>query len=156
MLKVLPLGAEADFGIFAKEARHMKTDWNLIRQMMGAAIDACERIEAAGYTEADRDASIEVGGQQVSVHDFLVSAWTLPESLRYQIIRERHDQAADLAYVPEAARILVAMAQASAELIGAGDTSPAGDGIQKMIQWFGSHAAPGIEQAIADRRGCVG
>jgi hypothetical protein len=47
------------------------------------------------------------------------------------------------------------MAQASAELIGAGDTSPAGDGIQKMIQWFGNHAAPGVEQAIADRRRSV-
>ncbi|MFK4259842.1 hypothetical protein [Agrobacterium tumefaciens] len=58
----------------------MKTDWNLIREMMGAAIDACERIEAAGYTENDRDASIDVGGQQVSVHDFLVDAWTLPEN----------------------------------------------------------------------------
>lgn len=131
----------------------MKTDWNLIREMIGAAIDACERVEAAGYTEADRDATIDVGGQQVSVQDFLVSAWTLPENLRYQIIRERHDKAADLPYVPEAARILVATAQASAELIGAGDKSPARDNIQKMIQWFGTHAAPGVEQAIADRRG---
>ncbi len=133
----------------------MKSDWNLIRGMMGAAIDACERIEAAGYTESDRDASIDVGGQQVSVQDFLVSAWTLPENLRYQIIRERHDQATGLPYVPEAARILVAMAQASAELIGAGDTAPTRDDIQKMIQWFGNHAAPGIEQAIADRRRAV-
>ncbi|HEV2570630.1 hypothetical protein [Methylocella sp. CPCC 101449] len=130
----------------------MKTDWNLIRAMMGAAIDACERIEAAGYTENDRDAAIDIGGQQVSVHDFLVSAWTLPENLRYQIIRERHDQAADLPYVPETARVLVATAQASAELIGAGEMTPAGDGIQKMIRWFGDHAAPSIEQAVAARR----
>jgi len=134
----------------------MKTEWNLIREMIGAAIDACERIEAAGYTENDRDATIDVGGQQVSVHDFLVSAWTLPENLRYQIIRERHDQATDLPYVPEAARVLVATAQASAELIGAGKFALAGDGIQKMIQWFGNHAAPGVEQAIADRRHGVG
>lgn len=133
----------------------MKTDWNLIREMMGAAIDACERIEATGYSEKDRDASIDVGGQQVSVHDFLVTAWTLPENVRYQIIRERHDQATDLPYVPEAARVLVAMAQASAELISTGDTSPAEDGIQKMVQWFRNHAAPGIEQAIADRRRAV-
>ncbi|MBN9082470.1 MAG: hypothetical protein BGP04_06940 [Rhizobiales bacterium 62-17] len=134
----------------------MKTDWNLIRAMMGAAIDACERIEAAGYTENDREAAIDIGGQRVSVHDFLVSAWTLPENLRYQIIRERHDQAADLPYVPETARILIATAQASAELIGAGETTPAGNGVQKMIQWFADHAAPGIEQAIADRRRAVG
>ncbi len=134
----------------------VKTDWNLIRAMMGAAIDACERIEAAGYTENDREAAIDIGGQRVSVHDFLVSAWTLPENLRYQIIRERHDQAADLPYVPETARILIATAQASAELIGAGETTPAGNGVQKMIQWFADHAAPGIEQAIADRRRAVG
>ncbi len=133
----------------------MKTDWNLIREMMGAAIDACERIEAAGYTEDDRDATTDVGGQKVSVHDFLISAWTLPENICYQIIRERHDRAADLPYVPEAARILVAMARASAELIGAGETAPAGDSIQKMIQWFGNHAAPGIERAVADRRRAV-
>ena len=133
----------------------MKTDWNLIREMMGAAIDACERIESTGYIENDRDATIDVGGQQVSVHDFLVSAWTLPENLRYQIIRERHEEAADLAYVPETARVLIATAQASAELIGAGETSPAEGNIQKMIQWFGTHAAPGIEQAIADRRGAI-
>ncbi|WP_343313321.1 hypothetical protein AAIB41_10560 [Brucella sp. BE17] len=37
----------------------MKADWNLIREMMGAAIDACEWIEAAGaYIENDRDATI--------------------------------------------------------------------------------------------------
>ncbi|MCZ7450230.1 hypothetical protein O8B93_21835 [Agrobacterium rhizogenes] len=130
----------------------MKTDWNLIREMMSVAIDACERIEVVGYAENDRDATIDVKGQQISVHDFLVSAWTLPENLRYQIIRERHDQATDLPYVPEAARVLVVMAQASAELIGAGDTTPTGDGIQKMIQWFENHATPGVEQAIADRR----
>lgn len=133
----------------------MKTDWNQIREMMGAAIDACERIEATGYTENDRDAITQVDGQQVSVHDFLVSAWTLPENLRYQIIHERHDTATDTPYVPEAARILVAMAQASAELIGAGETSPARDRIQKMIQWFSNHATPGVERAIADRRRTV-
>jgi hypothetical protein len=133
----------------------MKTDWNLIRSMMSAAIDACERIETAGYNESDRDAMVNVGGQQVSVYDFLISGWTLPENIRYQIIRERHDKAADLPYVPEAARILVAMAQASAELIGAGEAAPAEDGIQKMIQWFGNHAAPSVEQAIADRRRAV-
>ncbi|MNL81926.1 hypothetical protein D3C87_2091720 [compost metagenome] len=57
--------------------------------------------------------------------------------------------------MPETARILLAMAQASAELIGAGKTAPADIGIQAMIQWFGSHAAPGIERAIADRRGAA-
>jgi len=62
----------------------MKTDWALIRDMMRAAIDACERVEAAGYTENDRDASLSIGGREVTVHDILVSAWTYPETVRYR------------------------------------------------------------------------
>jgi hypothetical protein len=130
----------------------MTTDWNLIRDMMNAAIDACERVEAAGYTESDRCATINVQGRKVSVHDFLISAWTLPENIRYQIIRERHDKGANLPYVPEAARILIAMAQASAELIGAGTVAPAGNEVRSMVSWYGNHAAPHIEQAIAEQR----
>ncbi|WP_309574297.1 hypothetical protein [Rhizobium rhizogenes] len=57
----------------------MKTDWNSIRGMLNAAIDACERIEALQYAETDREAMIDIGGQMVSVHDFLVTAWTYPE-----------------------------------------------------------------------------
>ncbi len=41
----------------------MKTDWNLIREMMSAAIDTCERIEACGYSENDRDASAVLAGK---------------------------------------------------------------------------------------------
>jgi len=130
----------------------MKTDWEQIRGMMNAAIDACERIEATGYVAADRDATIDVRGQAVSVHDLLVSAWTYPENIRYQIIRERHAKEADLAYVPETARILIAMAEAGAELIQAGDAAPARENIQTMIAWFGNHAAAGIERAVSDRR----
>ncbi len=62
----------------------MKTDWNSIRGMLNAAVDACERIETLPYAETDREATTDIGGQEVSVHDFLVSAWTYPEKLRYQ------------------------------------------------------------------------
>lgn len=48
-----------------------KTDWNSIRGMLNAAIDACERIEALDYAETAREATIDIGGQKVSVHDFL-------------------------------------------------------------------------------------
>lgn len=48
----------------------MKTDWNLIREMMSAAIDKCERIEARGYSENDRDASALLARQDVSVHEY--------------------------------------------------------------------------------------
>ncbi len=83
----------------------MKTDWDLIREMMSAAIDTCERIEACGYSENDRDASAVLAGRNVSVYEMLGSAWTYPENIWYQIIRARHDNQNDLPYVPEAARI---------------------------------------------------
>ncbi|UYZ09014.1 hypothetical protein CFBP5507_14910 [Agrobacterium salinitolerans] len=51
--------------------------------MLNVVIDACERVEALHYAEADREATIDIGGQKVSVHDFLVSALTYPEKLRY-------------------------------------------------------------------------
>ncbi|HTV32940.1 MAG TPA: hypothetical protein VME69_07535 [Methylocella sp.] len=84
--------------------------------------------------------------------EFLISAWTLPENVRYQIIRERHAKGADLPYVPEAARIITSMAQACAELIGAADASPAQADIEKMIRWYDAHAIPGVKQAINDIR----
>ncbi|WP_234904904.1 hypothetical protein [Agrobacterium pusense] len=58
----------------------MKTDWKSVRGMLNAAIDACERIEALQYAETDREAMIDIGGQKVSVHDFLVTAWTARRS----------------------------------------------------------------------------
>jgi hypothetical protein len=130
----------------------MRTNWNLVREMMNAGIDACERIEATGFDEFDRDATVNVNGQPVSVHDLLISAWTYPENIRYQVIRERHDQNVNLDYVPETARILTALAQVGAELIKAGDMAQVESSVQKMVQWFQSHASPSIEQAIADRR----
>lgn len=130
----------------------MTTDWDQIPAMMNAAIDTCERIEASGYSAADRDATVAVNGQEVSVGDILASAWTYPENLRYAILRARHEAGADLAYRPETARILVAMAEAGAELIGAGETRPAARDIQAMVDWFRDHAAPSLERAIADRR----
>ena len=129
----------------------MKTDWPLIREMMNAAIDACERIEATGFEPTDRDATTTVNGQAVSVSDFLTSGWSLPETVRYSIIRARHDAGNDLPYVPETARILTAMAAASAELIGALGQNPASGDVRRMIEWFKLHAATGVEKAVAER-----
>lgn len=120
--------------------------------MMDAAIDACERIEAAGCAPGDRDATVEVGGRTVSVHDLLVSAWTYPENIRYAIVRDRHERGNDLPYVPESARILVAMAEAGAELISAGETVPAEAGIRRMLAWFEGHLPDSVEAALAGRR----
>jgi hypothetical protein len=109
------------------------TDWNTVRAMMACAIDVCEQLERAGYREAHRDLRVAVAGQTVSVQDILVSAWTMPENLRYAIIRDRHDRGADLAYVPETARILGATAAACGELLGAAEAMPAAEQIRQMI-----------------------
>ncbi|MBB3004019.1 HD-like signal output (HDOD) protein [Paraburkholderia tropica] len=126
----------------------MKTDWNLIRDVLNAAIDSCERLEQAGYAEEHRSRSVQVGGRQVNVLEFLISAWTLPENVRYEIIRARHDENLDLPYVPETARILTAVAAACAELIGAGGTPPAEPHVREMIDWYRNHFDPNVERAI--------
>lgn len=87
-----------------------------------------------------------------AIHDFLVTAWTYPEKLRYQIIRERHDTGVDLPYVPEAARILLAMSQAVSELVDAGEVTPAKQDIQQIIKWFDEDLARGIDSAVATHR----
>ena len=130
----------------------MRTDWKLVRELMMAVIDSCERIESAGYAEADRDRTVEVSGIRVSLHEFMVSAWTLPRTLRYQIIRDRHDEGRDAAYAPDAARMIVRMAEACAELVGAGDTRSAEARARAAIGWYRDHAVPHILRAmLADR-----
>ncbi|HEY4134217.1 MAG TPA: hypothetical protein VGO34_03285 [Alphaproteobacteria bacterium] len=129
----------------------MSTDWTLVRAMMESAIDACEKLEA-NVTEADRELVVEIDGRTVSVFDILVSAWTYPESLRREIIRQRHDAGLDQPYVPETARVLVNAAQACAELIGAGKSPPGEEACRAMANWYGTHALPGIEKALNARR----
>ncbi|MHC8376663.1 hypothetical protein ACYZT3_11635 [Pseudomonas sp. MDT1-16] len=126
----------------------MKTDWQQIREMMNTVIDSCEQIEAAGYCEEHRAATVAIKGVDYSVQEFLISAWTLPENIRYQIIRERHEAGSNLPYVPEAARILVAMAQAGAELVGAYDVAPAKKAIEGMNHWYKTYAVPHVTTAI--------
>ncbi|GAB2924096.1 hypothetical protein GCM10027093_74420 [Paraburkholderia jirisanensis] len=127
----------------------MKTDWRLIREVLNAAIDSCERLEQAGYAEEHRNRYVQVNGQQVSVHEFLISAWTLPENARYEVIRARHEKDLDLPYVPETARILTAVASACAELIGSGDMPPGEPCVREMIDWYRNHFDPNVQRAIA-------
>jgi hypothetical protein len=126
----------------------MKTDWKQIREMMNTAIDSCEQIEAAGYTEQYRSASVTIEGREYTVQDFLVSAWTLPESIRYKIVHDRHNKGVDLPYTPESSRIILAMAQACVELIGAKDAAPAEKPIEGMKRWFVDYAVPNLKLAI--------
>jgi len=130
----------------------MKTDWKLIREVLNAAIDSCEGLDQAGYDEEHRSLSVQVSGQQVSVQEFLISAWTLPENARYEVIRARHDKDLDLAYVPETARILTAVAGACAELIGSGDMPPAEPYMRGMVDWYRNHFDPNVRRAISTIR----
>ena len=126
----------------------MKTDWALIREAMNTVVDSCERLERNGYTERHRDLQVDVHGHPVSIHEFMISAWTLPENVRYDILRRRHDQAADQAYVPEASRMLTAMAAACAELVGAAGVPSLDEPIHRMLRWYRKHFDPYVEQAI--------
>lgn len=130
----------------------MKTDWQQIREMMNTVIDSCEQIETAGFNEDHRSATVETRGVHYSVQEFLISAWTLPENIRYQIIRERLEAGDDLPYIPEAARILVSMAQACAELVGAADTAPAQKAIAGMNHRYKAYAIPHMTTAIRQAR----
>jgi len=127
----------------------MKTDWDLIREVLNAAIDSCEGLERSGYTEEHRNQTVDVSGQQISVQEFMISAWTLPENARYEVIRQRHEKNLDLPYVPESARILVAVAAACAELIGAGEAPPAEQYMRGMINWYRNHFDPNVQRAIS-------
>ena len=126
----------------------MTTDWKLIRETMNAAIDSCERLERAGYAERHRDLKVDVRGRPVSIYEFMVSAWTMPENARYEIVRQRHEKGIDVPYIPESARILTAVAAACAELVGAGETPSVGDPARGMIRWYRNHFDPNVERTI--------
>lgn len=125
----------------------MKTDWQQIREMMNTVIDSCEQIETAGFNEEHRSATVEIKSVDYTVQEFLISAWTLPENIRYRIIRERNEAGNDLPYAPEAARILASMTQACAELVGAADTATAQKAIAGMNHWYKAYALPNMTTA---------
>ena len=132
--------------------QHLKaTDWMMVRQMMNAAIDFCEKVEASGCRESNRAATTIVNGQAVSVQDVLTSAWTYPEAMRYAIIRQRHEADDDIGYVPETARVLTAMAAACAELCGAKTSTGDAAGTAEMLRWFEMHAGETLKAALATR-----
>lgn len=125
----------------------MATDWELIRRMMAAVIDACAAMEAAGLDEKHR--ALPLSGTPATIFDALVSGWTYPESLRARIIHARHAAGADQPYVPEAARMLIAMAGAAGELVGGREAAPAEAEIAAMIAWYARISAQ-VTAAIAD------
>ena len=143
----------------------MKTDWQLIRQLINTAIDACEQVEAAGYTESDREATVMVGNVDVKVCEFLQSAWIMPENYTYMAIRARHELKENKPYTPEFARVLRAIAYFCSELIGTnkldeqiGNINPHMPGQFKSLRelaidlesWYGKEFAQGITKALSN------
>jgi hypothetical protein len=126
----------------------MSTDWDLVRKMMSSAIDSCERLEHLGVTENDRGRTGLNNGATVSIFDVLTSAWIYPETLRYKIIRQRNQTGNDQPYVPETARVLTNVAQACAELIGAGKSPLSEPACQGLVQWYEESAVPLVEDIM--------
>jgi len=102
------------------------------------------------YAETDREAMIDIGGQKVSVHDFLVTAWTA----RRSSATRSYANATIPASISQAggSAILLAMSQAAIELVDAGEVTPAQQDIQQMIKWFDEDLVRGIESAVATYR----
>ena len=59
----------------------MKTDWDLIREMMNTAIDACEQIEAMGYAERHRGIVRRFG--RFPHRNAILGRTTTPEEQRF-------------------------------------------------------------------------
>ena len=92
------------------------TDWQLVRDLLAAAVDACEAADRLRLTEHDRALPT---GSGANVWEVLTSAWTYPENVQYAVVRARHDLGEDAPYRPELGRPLVAVAAVCAELVGA-------------------------------------
>ena len=138
----------------------MPTDWSLVRAVMAAAIDACEAAERLELRPEDRGLRTASGS---SVWDVLTSAWTFPESVRYTVIRTRHDLHDDAPYVPELGRPLVAVAAVCAELVGAIqlDAVPEASArrplltvrqqVEGLAAWYREQMAPQLRYAAETR-----
>lgn len=87
----------------------------------------------AGGLAAHRSLTVDVrgAGHAAGVREFLISACTIAENARYQVIRQRHDGGMDLSCVPESARILIPVA-ATYVMINAGAHPPAADVMKEI------------------------
>lgn len=141
------------------------TNWNLIRDLMNTAIDACEAVEKLEITLDEWDILTELS--PATVWEVLQSAWTSPEAVQYSIIRARHQLGDDLPYRPAAARTLAAVAQVCSELIDAKDITTGLTGINphhlneeqsitdtvsQLALWYRKHMIPQLTKAINAKR----
>lgn len=133
----------------------MSTDWNLVRAAVNAAVDACEAYENLNLREEDRARQTARPG--VTVSDVATSAWTYPESLKYEIVRARHDVNASAPYRSDRARIMREIGALCAELIDAPVDTPlpndgAGPGsirelVTGLTSWYSGVMTPLLRSA---------
>jgi hypothetical protein len=126
------------------------TDWGQIRDVLAAAVNFCEQLEALGYSENSRTRSALVNGTNVSVFEVVTSAWTLAEATRYTVIRSRHDANNDLSYVPEAARILAAASSVCAELVHSGGKVDANVAIERLKTWLNTEGVEALKTTLGE------
>lgn len=131
----------------------MRTDWNLIRKVLTAAVDACEAAEALGLREADREVS--TGPDDVTVFEVWTSARTLPENLLLEVVRARHELDDDLPYIPDSTRVLERVGQLCGGLVGADSLDHARDGVtirqsvEQMCGWYERVMIPRLAAAAS-------
>lgn len=145
----------------------MKTDWNLIKNVMNAAIDACEAVDRENLAEQERSATTNVAGVDVSVSDLMQSAWVYPENLSYSVIRTQHKLNCDKHYSSELARVISNVGKLCGELVDAQDTTSQVTGInpympnhsesvEEMVthlsQWYRHHMVVNVKAAINQTR----
>lgn len=128
----------------------MKTDWQLIRELMNSVIDACEAVETLDITEDER--STPLAANPANVWDAIQSSWIYPENIQYEVIRIRHELENDKHYTPEAARALVNAAKVCAELIEAGEAHPIQYPVKRLAQWYPNHMVSQVTNAIETKR----
>lgn len=128
----------------------MKTDWQIIRELMNSVIDSCEAIENLELTDEDKDLPLQ--SAPANVWDALQSTWTYSENVQYEVIRARHELNIDKHHTPEAARALVNAAKVCAELVEAGDAEQIRDTVQKLAQWYSADLVPQVTQAVETNR----
>ena len=148
----------------------MSTDWNLIRKLLNAAIDACEETDRLKIDADEKSLTTKVGSQDVSVWDFLQSAWIYPENLRDSIIRLRNKIGEDRKFTNEIQRTLQNVSILASELSGLENLdkkskgidpySPekeqsARDMIEALIDFYKNHYTQGISTAINKGRKAV-
>ena len=145
----------------------MKSNWKLIRELMNAALDACEVAESLEIKDNEWGATAKIDQQDVSAWDFLQSSWRYPESLKNCIVRARHGVGQDARYVDEVQRTLVAVGMLGAELVGLQKSSEKVTGIdpyqpqeaksaeeliQGLIGFYRQHMIPNLPKTLESVR----